>query len=57
MSAGGILLTFTIVFIVVSLIIALLFHFWPGFGSVTAAVEYTDDVLEKMEGTAPAHEA
>jgi hypothetical protein len=57
MSTGGILLTFTIVFIVVSLIVALLFRFWPGFGSVAAAVEYTDDVLEKMEGTASAHEA
>jgi hypothetical protein len=57
MSAGGILLTFIIVFVVVSLIVALLFHFWPGFGSVAAAVEYTDGVLEKMEGTASAHEA
>jgi hypothetical protein len=57
MSAGGILLTFISVFVVVSLIVALLFRFWPGFGSVAAAVEYTDGVLEEMEGTASAHEA
>jgi hypothetical protein len=57
MSAGGILLTFTLVCVVVSLIIALLFRFWPGFGSVAAAVEYTDSVLEQMEGTASEHEA
>jgi hypothetical protein len=57
MSAGGVLLTFTIVLVVVSLIIAVLFRFWPGFGSVAAAVEYTDGVLEQMEGTAATHEA
>jgi hypothetical protein len=39
------------------LIIAVLFRFWPGFGSVAAAVEYTDGVLEQMEGTAATHEA
>jgi hypothetical protein len=55
MSAGGILLTFTIVCVGASLIIALLFRFWPRFGSVEAAIEHTDHVLDQMEGTASEH--
>jgi hypothetical protein len=55
MSAGGILLTFTIVCVGASLLIALLFHFWPRFGSVEAAIEQADHVLDQMEGTASEH--
>jgi hypothetical protein len=55
MSAGGILLTFAIVCVGASLIIALLFRFWPRFGSVEAAIEHTDRVLDRMEGAAAEH--
>lgn len=52
MSAGGILLTFAIVCVGVSLIIALLFHFWPRYGSVEEAIAQTDRVLDEMERAA-----
>jgi hypothetical protein len=55
MSAGGILLTFISVCVGASLIIALLFRFWPRFGSVEAAIEYTDRVLDDIEGAAAGH--
>ena len=55
MNAGGILLTFAIVCVGASLIIALLFRFWPRFGSVEAAIEHTDRLLDKLEGTAAEH--
>ncbi len=55
MSAGGILLTFSIVCISASVIIALLFRFWPRYGSVEAAIERTDQVLEEMESTSNSH--
>jgi hypothetical protein len=55
MSAGGILLTFAIVCVGASLIIALLLRFWPRFGSVEAAVEHADRLLDKLEGTAVEH--
>jgi len=53
MHTGGILLTFAGVCIGASVIIALLFHFWPRYGSVAAAVERSDPLLEERE-TMPA---
>jgi hypothetical protein len=55
MSAGGILLTFAIVCIGSSLIIAILFHFWPRYGSVAEAIARTDRVLDEMEKGGPEH--
>jgi hypothetical protein len=52
MSAGGILLTFASVCLGVSLILALLFHFWPRYGSVAEAIAQTDRVLDEMERAA-----
>ena len=49
MHAGGILLTFASVCIGASVVIALLFRFWPRYGSVSAAVESSDYLLEQME--------
>ncbi len=49
MSTGGILLTFGCVCIGVSTIIALLFRFWPQYGSVTAALERSDHFLAHMD--------
>jgi hypothetical protein len=55
MSAGGILLTFALICIAASVIIALLFRFWPRYGSVEAAITQTDRVLEAMEGGGADH--
>jgi hypothetical protein len=55
MHTGGILLTFASVCIGVSVIIALLFRFWPQYGSVTAAVERSDHLLEQMEAPPAQH--
>jgi cytochrome c biogenesis protein ResB len=51
MRTGGIWLTFAMVCIGISVIIALLFRFWPRYGSVNAAVERSDRFLEQMEAT------
>ena len=55
MNAGGILVTFASVCIGASLIIALLFRFWPRYGSVEAAIVRTDQVLDDMESPPTAH--
>lgn len=55
MSAGGILLTFVVVCVGVSVILALLFRFWPRYGSVEAAVAHTDRLLDDLEPTATSH--
>jgi hypothetical protein len=55
MHTGGILLTFASVCIGTSVIIALLFRFWPQYGSVTAAVERSDHLLEQMDTTQEDH--
>jgi hypothetical protein len=55
MSAGGILLTFLIVCVGTSLIIAVLVRFWPRLGSVEAAIEHTDRVLDDIEAAATRH--
>jgi hypothetical protein len=51
MSSGGILVTLAGLCIGVSIILALLFRFWPRYGSVEAAIEHTDHVLDHMEAT------
>ena len=53
MQTGGILLTFAGVCIGASVVLALLFRFWPRYGSVAAAVEHSDHLLEEIE-TMPA---
>jgi len=55
MHAGGILLTFVGVCIGTSIIIALFFRFWPRYGSVAAAVERSDHLLEQMEAPPAQH--
>ena len=55
MHTGGILLTFAAVCIGASVIIALLFRFWPRYGSVAAAVERSDYLLEQMEAPPAPH--
>jgi hypothetical protein len=49
MNAGGILFTFACIVVGASLVIAVLFRFWPRYGSVEAAVTRTDQVLDQME--------
>ena len=44
-----ILVTFLSICVGASVIIALLFRFWPRYGSVDAAVERSDRFLEQME--------
>ena len=55
MHTGEILLTFLIVCIGASVVIALLLHFWPRYGSVNAAVERSDHFLEQMEAAYAEH--
>ena len=55
MHTGEILLTFASVCIGASVILALLFRFWPQYGSVSAAVERSDQLLEQMETTPLSH--
>jgi len=55
MPTGAILLTFLSVCIGASVIIALLLHFWPRYGSVNAAVERSDRFLEQMEAADAQH--
>jgi hypothetical protein len=49
MHTGVILVTFVSICIGMSVILALLFRFWPQYGSVSAAVERSDHLLEQME--------
>ena len=55
MSVGGVLLTCFVVCMGVSVILALLFRFWPDYGSVEAAIEQTDRILEEMESASTSH--
>ena len=55
MHTGEILLTFAGVCVGASVIIALLFRFWPRYGSVAAAVERSDHLLEQMEAPSAQH--
>jgi hypothetical protein len=55
MSAGAILLTFALVIIGVSAILALVFHLWPRYGSLEAVIEQSDRMLAEMEPPASSH--
>ena len=55
MSTGGILVLFASISVGASLIIALLFHYWPRYGSVEAAIAHTDQMLDEMESGASEH--
>jgi hypothetical protein len=55
MSPGAILVTFAVVVVGASLIIALLFHFWPRYGSVDAAIDEADHAFEELEKATSAH--
>lgn len=55
MSTGGMLLLFATILFGASVILALLFHFWSRYGSVTAAVEQSDRFLERLNAQHPQH--
>lgn len=55
METGGILLTFASVCIGVSVILGVLFRCWPAYGSVTAAVEQTDHLVEQLDADPTPH--
>lgn len=55
MSAEGILLTFAIITISTSAILALVFRLWPQYGSVEAAIKQSDDALERLEPAPSVH--
>jgi hypothetical protein len=48
MSSGGVLLTFVCILVSASVLMAIIFRFWPKYGSVTAAVEQSDRFLEDL---------
>jgi hypothetical protein len=55
MNTGEVLLTFAGVCLGSSIMLALLFRFWPGYGSVEAAIQRADDTFEHMETASQAH--
>ena len=55
MSCGGILLLFVAILGGASVILALLFRFWPTYGSVTEAVKKSDLFLERLNAQHPQH--
>jgi hypothetical protein len=55
MSAGAVLLTFALVVIGVSAILAWVFHLWPRYGSLEAVIKQSDRMLAEMEPPASLH--
>lgn len=55
MTTGAALLTFVIILLGISVLIALLCRIWPRYGSVTEAVQRSDDYLEQMEVSSTTH--
>jgi hypothetical protein len=55
MSAGAVLLTFALVVIGVSAILAWVFHLWPRYGSLEAVIKQSDRMLAEMEPPASSH--
>jgi hypothetical protein len=55
MHTGGILILFAGVCIGTSLILALLFRYWPRYGSVEAAITRSDKALIDMEAPSAEH--
>ena len=59
MTTGVMLTVFAVICLGASLGLAIMFRFWPEYGSVEAAVERSDDMVAEMESAASAagHEA
>ncbi len=49
MSDSGIYITFLVVMISVSAILALMFRLWPRYGSVDAAIEASERAVEQLD--------
>ncbi len=49
MSDGSLFVTFLLVMIGASAILALMFRLWPRYGSVDAAIEASDRVIEQLD--------
>jgi hypothetical protein len=49
MSDGSIFITFLVVMISVSAMLALMFRLWPRYGSVDAAIKASDRVIEQLD--------
>jgi len=49
MNDGSIFITFLVVMISVSAILALMFRLWPRYGSVDAAIEASDRVIKQLD--------
>ena len=54
MTTGVILTVFAVICLGASLGLAIMFRFWPEYGSVAAAVERSDDMVAEMESAASA---
>ena len=59
MTTGVVLTVFGVVCVGASLGLAIMFRFWPEYGSVEAAVKRSDDMVAELESAASAagHEA
>lgn len=53
MGTGGIILTVAIIAIAASSILALVFRLWPRYGSVEAAIDQSNQALDKLEPASP----
>lgn len=49
MSDGSIFVTFLVIMIGISAILALMFRLWPRYGSVDAAIEASDRVIKQLD--------
>ncbi len=49
MSDGSLFVTFLVVMIGASAILALMFRLWPRYGSVDAAIEASDRVIKQLD--------
>ncbi len=54
MTTGMLLTIFAVICLGASLGLAILFRFWPEYGSVEAALERSDDLVAQMETAASA---
>ena len=54
MTTGMLLTIFAVICLGASLSLAILFRFWPEYGSVEAALERSDDLVAQMETAASA---
>lgn len=49
MSGGSIYITFLVVMIGISAILALMFRLWPRYGSVDAAIKASERAVERLD--------